>query len=132
MNRGQQVRLQFVNDDGDALLEANEFVQFYGQALDDEPDTVLSYNKPSNPVENLYEARDFTDVNAYFLTLEAGNQPAMAVRDATPGGGSPKTSYTATAHAEVDDPTLFVPVPAELLFWPPFQSETSAMRVRSR
>ncbi len=130
VNRGQAVPLHLRQLPGnDGALEPGEWVQVFGQALDDEPQTELSYEKPANPAENLYAARDFTDENAYFLTIEAGQQPAMTERDATPPpSGVPAASFTATAHVEVDSPSLFFPLPEELLFWTPFTNESSAAR----
>jgi hypothetical protein len=100
-NRGVQVPLE-IQDDGDGILEPGEWVQFYGQALDDEPKTELNTDLPGTV--DLYEARDFTDVNTYFLTVEAGPEPPMATRDGAPTMiRVPPDHFEHTARAEVDD-----------------------------
>lgn len=101
-NRGVDVPLQR-NDDGDGILEPGEWVQFYGQALDDEPKTALNTDFPA-PAPDLFEARDFTDVNTYFLSVETGPIPPMPTRDATPTlTRVPPQFFRALAHAEVDN-----------------------------
>jgi len=121
-NRGEQVPLQ-VHQGGvdDAVFEVGEWVQFYGQALDDEPETILNYEKPANPIENLHEVSDFSDENVYFLTLDSQPQPAMTERAAPPHGATPATDFGAVARTEVD--TSYVPLPGEVWFWAPFTAE---------
>ena len=100
-NRGETVPLR-TNDDGDGMLESGEWIQFYGQALDAEPLPVLNTDLPGN--SDIYEARDFTDRNVYFLTVEAPGQAAMPVRMSAPQFAlTPPVMVDATAHAETDD-----------------------------
>jgi hypothetical protein len=116
-NRGVSVPLQ-TNDDGDDLLEAGEWVQFYGQALDDEPDPALNTDFPDTEAD-LYEARDFTDVNTYFLTIDAATSPMPEV-DATPlCSATPPADFEGISRLEVDnrfsplggeDPWYWLPV----------------------
>ncbi len=100
--RGEQVPLR-VLDDGDDLLEPGEWVEFYGKCQDDEPKTVLSTDEPS-PTPDIFEYRDFSDTNVYFLSVESGPQPAMSTRGAAPTlTRTPPSFFTETAHLEVDD-----------------------------
>lgn len=101
-NRGLPVPLQ-IFDDGDDLLEPGEWVQFFGQALDDEPaaelDIELSGEEP-----DLFRALDFTDTNIYFLEVDTEIQPAMTERDATPTfSRTPPDHFAARARVEADD-----------------------------
>jgi hypothetical protein len=101
-NRGVQVPLE-TNDDGDGLLEPGEWVQFWGQALDDEPKTVLNTDFPDTDVD-LFNAADFGDVNVYFLTVEAESQSPMAQRESAPTHvRTPPLYFVDTAHVELDD-----------------------------
>jgi hypothetical protein len=126
-SRGEQVALQVHQELGDdGLLEPGEWVQFYAQALDDEPATVITHEVPDSPFENLYEVSDFSDENVYFLTSEMAAQPAMAEREAAPPAGTPEGDFAAVARVEGDD--IFFPVPEELWFWLPFTNENSGTR----
>ncbi len=99
-SRGVEVPLE-VQDDGDGILEPGEWVQFYGQALDDEPEAVLNTDMPSS--EDLYEARDFSDENIYFLTVEAGPRSRTALRPSAPTNTrTPPVSFETVSHAETD------------------------------
>ncbi len=101
-NQGEAVPLR-TNDDGDGVLEPGEWVQFYGQALDMEPDTVLNTDF-ANTDTDLFEDRDFTDENVYFLTIDAPGQPAMPERPAAPQFVlTPPLMVDAGVHEEVDD-----------------------------
>ena len=132
LSRGEQVPLQLHQVTGDdSLFESGEWVQFYGQALDDEPATVLNYDKPANPIENLYEVRDFSDENAYFLGVGGGPQPTMSEADATPAGGVPASHFTSTARVEEETLDFYFPIPDELYFWMPPVSENSGPRSES-
>lgn len=100
-SRGVEVPLQ-IHDDGDGILESGEWVQFWGQALDDEPKTVLNTDVPGP--DDIYEPRDFTDENTYFLVQEAGGRARVPALDATPTNVRvPPAEFTTIAHAEVDD-----------------------------
>ncbi len=101
-NRGVAIPLDHVGD-GDGTLEPGEWVQFYGQALDDEPKTVLNTDFPGTDVD-LFEARDFTDKNIYFLTHEDEPQAVLQERDSTPTHTRiPPDHFEAVAHEEIDD-----------------------------
>ncbi|HJQ99538.1 MAG TPA: C25 family cysteine peptidase, partial [Candidatus Polarisedimenticolaceae bacterium] len=100
-NRGVEVPLQVFDQDGDGNLDASDWVQFYGQALDDEPKAVPSPNV--NPVAGIFEARDFTNENTYFLEVEAGSRSRLTARPSAPDNSAVATSFEAVAHAEVDD-----------------------------
>jgi hypothetical protein len=100
-SRGVEVPLQ-VNDDGDGVLEAGEWVQFWGQALDDEPKTVLDTDVPGNV--DLWAYNDVTDENVYVLTAEPGPHARMATRASAPTfTRTPPTDFEAVVHREVDD-----------------------------
>jgi len=99
-SRGVEVPLD-IHDDGDGILGPGEWVQFYGQALDDEPKAVLNTDMPSS--EDLYEARDFSDENVYFLTVDPGPRARMADRPSAPTNiRTPPADFEAVAHAETD------------------------------
>jgi len=110
-NRGVETPLHVMDDDGDGfpeatdgndLLDPGEWVQFWGQALDDEPYAVLNTDLPG-PVD-IFEARDFTDENIYFLTVESGTRARMALQDGSPTGTrTPPDYFEAIAHEEVND-----------------------------
>ena len=86
-SHGVEVPLR-VRDAGTAdVLDAGDWVQFYGQALDFDAETALDTDRP-DPSPDLYVARDFTDRNVYFLTIEAGERARVPERDATPAGGA--------------------------------------------
>ncbi len=101
-NRGHAVPFQ-IQDDGDGFLEPGEWIQFFGQPLTDDPKTALNTDIPDTDID-LFEARDFTDTNTYFLTVGAGPPSTVAVVDATPTFSRvPPTYVRETRHAEVDD-----------------------------
>jgi len=115
------------NDDGDGLIEPGEWIEFYGQALDDEPKTELNTDFPTSS-NDLYEARDFTDVNTYFLTIDAPGQPTIAQVDATPTfTRTPPTQFRDLVHLEVDD--AYRPLgAADPWYWLPTLSLTAPSR----
>ncbi len=121
-NRGVSVPLR-IEDDGDDVLEMGEWVEFYGQALDDEPKTEINTDFPDTD-SDLYEARDFTDVNTYFLTVDT-TQPAMTERDATPQFLlTPPADFEASARLEVDN--VFLPLGgADPWYWLPVLNANS-------
>ncbi|HKQ62702.1 MAG TPA: C25 family cysteine peptidase [Candidatus Polarisedimenticolaceae bacterium] len=128
-NRGVQVPLQ-VQDDGDGLLEPGEWVQFYGQALDDEPKAVLNTDLTGTP-DDIYEARDFSDENVYFLDVPGGTQPAMPVRASAPTfTRTPPTHFTASTHLEQD--IAYRPLGgADPWYWTPTLFTTVQLQSRS-
>jgi hypothetical protein len=116
-SRGQQVPLRIRQAGAQpTVLEPGEWIQFYGQRLDEEPKQVLSVDHGG--VQDIYAARDFSDENVYFLTVETASQPAMTTRDATPTGASPAAHFPWTAHVEADD--YFEPLPGgDVWYWAP-------------
>lgn len=87
-------------------LEAGEWVQFYGQALDDGPEQVL--NTDTGGLGDLYEVRDYSDDNVYFLSVESAPQAAMSTRTAAPGVTTPPQHFPATVRVEAD--SVFFPL----------------------
>jgi len=116
-NRGAAVPYQ-VQDDSDGILEPGEWIQFFGQPLTDDPKTALNTDIPGTDID-LFEARDFTDTNTYFLTVGESPQPTVGVVDATPTlARVPPTHFQATRHVEVDD--AFRPLGgADPWYWSP-------------
>jgi hypothetical protein len=119
-NRGVEVPLRISDVNANDLLDPGDWVQFDGQALDDEPKTVLNTDIP-NSNNDIYEARDFTDENVYFLSVEVGARSRMAVRDSTPTNiRVPPTDFDAVSHQEVDSPTGWRPLGgADPWYWTP-------------
>jgi len=128
-SRGTQVPLHIHQSGGNpAILEPGEWVQFYGQALDDEPKQLL--NTDTGGIEDIFEARDYSDENVYFLSIESGPQASMPVRDVSPGPGPTEPHFPSTRHVEIDD--VFFPLAgADLEYWLPLLSETSPTRTES-
>ena len=58
--------------------------------------TVLTVVTPE-PLNNLYEVRDYTDDNVYFLYVDSDPQPAMSEREAAPRGGAVEPYFVALA-----------------------------------
>jgi hypothetical protein len=110
-NRGVEVPLEVKDVNGNDLMDAGDWIQFYGQALDDEPKTVLNTDLPGTPTD-IFEARDFSDENVYFLTTETGvTHSRMPLRVSDPTNTrTPPTDFQATVHAEVDSPSGFRPL----------------------
>jgi hypothetical protein len=126
-NRGVEVPLEVKDVNGNDLMDAGDWIQFYGQALDDEPKTALNTDLPGTP-SDIFEVRDFTDENVYFLTTETGvGHSRMAVRPADPTNTrTPPTDFQATAHAEIDSPTGYKPLGGnDPWYWSPSLSNPS-------
>jgi hypothetical protein len=110
-NRGVEVPLHVMDDDGDGMPEASdgndmldpgEWVQFWGQRLDDEPKALL--NADLGGEIDIWQANDFTDENVYFLTIESGPRTRMGVADALPTHSRvPPADFEAVAHQEIDE-----------------------------
>lgn len=101
-NHGEAIPLQ-TNDDGDGILEPGEWIQFNGQALDTEPLPVLNTDFAGTDTD-LFEERDFSDENVYFLFIDTSGQAAMPTDPSAPQFAlTPPTAVDATVHAEVDD-----------------------------
>lgn len=125
-SRGVQVPLQIEQSGVDpAALEAGEWIQFYGQGLDDEPEQVLNYD--TGGLEDLYEVRDYSDENVYFLTVAGAPQPTMTERPASPGLFAPPADFPDTTHVEVND-VYFPLAGAGLEYWLPLLSESATTR----
>ncbi|MCP3982456.1 MAG: hypothetical protein GY716_24400 [bacterium] len=118
-NRGVQVPLRIV-DDGNDLLGVADSVLFYAENLDDEPKTVLNTDFPGSPFD-LFEYRDFTDENTYFLSVAGSAQSAMAELDVSPSNLlTPPDSFTEVAHVESDHPFGWRPIGgADPWYWWP-------------
>jgi hypothetical protein len=108
MNRGVEVPLLVFDANTNDQLNAGDWVQFYGQALDDEPKTVINTVIPGG--NNIYELRDYSDENVYFLTTEPGARSRLATRNAPPNLTTPATTFDAVAHLETD--SAFLPLGA--------------------
>lgn len=119
-SHGVEIPLR-VHDAGTAdVLEAGDWVQFYGQALDFDAETALDTDLP-DPEPDLFVARDFTDQNTYFLTIESGERSRMPERDAAPSGGAVAASFEGVVRSEVDD--AWRPLgEADFWYWSPTQS----------
>ncbi len=101
-SRGVEVPID-IRDDGDGVLEPGEWVQFYGQALDEEPKAVLNADFPGTDPD-LYEARDFSDENVYFLTAEPGARSRVqAVASAPTNIRTPPLDFESVTHLEADE-----------------------------
>jgi hypothetical protein len=109
-NRGVEVPLEVNDVNGNDVMDSGDWIQFYGQALDDEPKTVLNTDLPGSV--DIFEARDFTDENVYFLTTETGVAHArMPSRPSAPTNTRvPPNDFQAVAHVEVDSPDGYKPL----------------------
>jgi hypothetical protein len=118
-NRGVEVPLQVVDQNSNGTLDAGDYVQFYGQALDDEPKAILSPSVPA--FQQIYEARDFSDENVYFLDAEAGSRARITNRAAAPDNSAVAANFDAIAHVETDD--IFRPLAGnDPWYWSPLLS----------
>jgi len=124
-SRGVEVPLRVHDANGNDLMDPGDWVQFYGQALDDEPETVLNTDLAGTDAD-IYEARDFSDENVYFLTVESGPRSRMPVRDSTPTNTrTPPADFEAIAHREVEN--AWRPLgPADPWYWSPTQSNPAS------
>ncbi len=116
-DRGVEVPLFVFDANLNDQLDAADWVQFYGQALDD-PKTVLNTAYPGGT--NIYELRDYSDENVYFLTAEPGARSRLSTRNAPPDLSAPAVKFDAVAHVEAD--TTFRPLgEADPWYWGPSQ-----------
>lgn len=120
-SRGVEVPLRVHDANANDLMDPGDWVQFYGQALDDEPETVLNTDVAGTDMD-LFEARDFSDENVYFLTVETGPRSRMVARDSTPTNTRvPPPDFEAAAHREIED--AWRPLgAADPWYWAPSQS----------
>ena len=100
IDRGVELPLLVFDANTNDSLDAGDWVQFYGQAQDDEPKTVLNTLIPGGT--SIYELRDYSDENVYFLTAEPGVRSRLATRSAPPDLSAPATKFDAVAHVEAD------------------------------
>ena len=100
-DRGAEVPILVFDANSNDQLDAGDWVQFYGQAVDDEPKTTL--NTFIAPESSIYELSDYTDENVYFLTAEAGARSRLPERSAPASVSAPATKFDAVAHVEVDN-----------------------------
>jgi hypothetical protein len=115
-DRGVEVPVLVFDANTNDHLDAGDWIQFYGQALDDEPKTVL--NTFISGGSSIYELSDFSDENVYFLTTEAGARSRLATRNAPPNLTAPAPKFDAIAHAETDN--AFRPLgAADPWYWGP-------------
>jgi hypothetical protein len=131
-SNGVEVPLDLHDVNANGLLDPGDWVQFFGQALDFDPKTVLNTDFP-NTNEDLYEARDFTDENVYFLAIESGARARMPARASDPTfTRTPAADFESTAHREVND--AWRPLgAADPWYWAPTQSNPpSGSSVASR
>lgn len=120
--RGSEIPLLVFDANSNDQLDAGDWVEFYGQALTDEPKTILNTVIPGGT--NIYELRDYTDENTYFLTAEPGARSRLATRSAPANLSTPVAKFGAVAHAESDD--TFRPLgAADPWYWKPSQSNPS-------
>jgi hypothetical protein len=119
-DRGVEVPLLVFDANSNDVLDSGDWIQFYGQALDDEPKTVLT---PGST--NIYELRDYSDENVYFLTAEPGARSRLQTRNAPPNLSVPATKFDAVAHMEIDN--IFRPLgAADPWYWGPLLTAGTA------
>jgi len=97
-NRQHQIAIRVEGED-DGSFDPGDAIEFYGQAMDTK----------------------YTDTNVYWLTVGDQDGLRMAVRNGTPGDGSPAaTHYTATVHVEENHvywPAVTPPSGQDYWFW---------------
>ncbi len=117
--RGVEVPILVNDANGNDHLDSGDWIQFYGQAWDDDPKTVLNTLIPGGT--NIYELRDYSDEDIYFLSVEAAPHSRIAVRSSPPDLSAPATKFDAVAHLETDN--AFRPLgDSDPWFWSPSQS----------
>jgi hypothetical protein len=117
MNRGVEVPLHVNDVNGNGVMEAGDWVQFYAQAMDDEPKTALHTSMADG--KHLYVALDFTDENVYFLSVEPAPRLRMATRIGDPVVRTSPTDFPAVARLETND--SYRPLGgADPWYWDPF------------
>ena len=129
-NRGVEVPILVFDQNGNDRLDSTDWIEFYGQALDDEPKAVLNTDLGNGAA--IWEARDFTDENTYFLTAEAGTRSRLTTRSSPSDASAPATKFDAVAHFESDD--TWAPLSQnDPWYWGPYQSNpTSGSAVAGR
>ncbi|GAB2790715.1 hypothetical protein GCM10027275_39560 [Rhabdobacter roseus] len=87
--RGKEVALH-VAGEADGRLDAQDFIEFYGERNDGAPDSLL-YVTPRALPHPHYSL--FSDTAAYFLTWRLDGQPGLRVPQVPPLAASPTASY---------------------------------------
>jgi hypothetical protein len=120
LNRGVEVPLHVNDVNGNNLLDASDWVQFYGKALDDEAKTALDYDVPGTDID-IFRHTDVTDENIYFVYAAAGTHARMATLDGAPTNlRTPPADFEAVAHQEVDSADGWRPLgAADPWYWTP-------------
>lgn len=132
VNRGVEVPFEINDVNGNNRMDSGDWIQFYGQALDAEPKAILNTDIAGTPAD-IFEARDFTDENVYFLTVEAGTRSRIAQRESAPTlVRTPPNDFEASARVETDN--AWRPLGGEdPWYWLPTQSNpTQGSLVPSR
>ncbi len=136
MNRGVEVPI-YVEDEADGTFDDGtadgtaDYIEFYGQALTDEPKTLINYDF-TGPFPDIYQDNDFTDTNVYFLSAEGPpeERERMPIVDGFPDGTlNPPTDFLDTAHVETNDVFLSLG-DNEPWFWGPRIKSTDATNYR--
>lgn len=130
MNRGVEVPI-YVKGESDGTFDPADYIEFYGQALTDEPKTLLNYDFTSTQPD-IYQDNDFTDTNIYFLSAEApsSERERMPTVDGYPFSGlTPPTDFLDKAHAEVDSVYLSLGE-NDPWYWGPRIRSTDAINYR--
>jgi len=100
--QGVEVPVEAFDADADDQLDPSDWIQFWGQALDEEGETRL--DPATTGSFDLYEARDFSDENVYVLDSSSGARVRMDSRSADPTlTRTPPPDFRDVAIAEVDD-----------------------------
>ncbi|ANM28918.1 hypothetical protein ABI59_03795 [Acidobacteria bacterium Mor1] len=119
--QGVETPIQVFDQNGNDSLEAGDWIQFWGEAMDDEAKTALRIDLPG---QEIFDYLDFNEDTVYFLTSEVGSRARLAELDAAPTfSRTPPTTVRATVRAEVDD--AFRPLKDEDPWtWIPTQAAT--------
>lgn len=126
--QGVEVPVEAFDADADDQLDPSDWIQFWGQALDEEGETRL--DPATTGSFDLYEARDFSDENVYVLDSGSGARVRMDSRSADPTlTRTPPPDFRDVAIAEVDD--LWRPLGGEdPWYWKPSLSAGGSPKSR--
>ncbi len=89
--RGRELAV-YVNGQSDGILNAGDYIDFYGQRNDGQTDTEL-YASPANQVHKHYNL--FQDTAAYFLTWGTANGKRMVEKTSQNAGLTPEPRHYA-------------------------------------
>src|SRR5688572_5078300 len=87
--RGRELAI-YVNGQADGVLNAGDYIDFYGKRNDGETD-VDFYSNPANQVHKYYSL--FTDTAAYFLTWGNANGKRMVEKTSQTAGLTPEPRH---------------------------------------